>query len=390
MHHRPSRCDSEHLNTLIARLLIERPCGAVEDIERDGLWEYVAAHAWQSRIGGILIHHLRCHRIDLPNSAASQLDAYREHVRAANAYRLARVEPVLARLQSEGVPFLVLKGAALNAVLYRDPGMRPMVDVDIMIHPHDAMRVDRLMADVGCTPGADLVRHDFYPRYHYEREYFTPHQPPVKTDLHVRPFRPLRYSRTVPDDALWGSPRTVQLGNLRVAIPGAEDMLVHLAVHAACHGLRELRWLYDVKCWLDRFGPHMDWNRVAEQCRRCKLDLPVRRALQAVSLTFGAANPMVARALEAVTCRAGLLDRLALRQAPYGEKRPVADVLTNFLCTPGLRFRLGYLGAVLLPGTSHMGQLYRWRHPGWLLVAHAVRTARGLTRPLLPATPQNT
>jgi len=103
---------------------------------------------------------------------------------------MSRVAPNFDALQSRGIPFLVLKGAALNAALYEEPGVRAMVDVDVLIRPGDAARVDRVLADAGCVAGAELLRADFFPRYHYEWEYFTPQHPPVKIDLHVRPLRP--------------------------------------------------------------------------------------------------------------------------------------------------------------------------------------------------------
>lgn len=376
------------LRALVARCLTDHPYPAIRRIEHEGLWEYVAAHAWQTRVGSILLHHLRRHGINLPDSAEQQLEAYRQHVLAANAYRLKRVEPILGRLQAEGIPFLVLKGAALNAALYPEPGMRPMVDVDVLIRPADAARAHAALTATGCRPGPDLVRPDFFPRYHYEREYLTSHPPPVKIDLHVRPFRPLRFARTVPDDALWAEPEIIRLGGLEVRIPNAENMLIHLAVHAACHGLRELRWQYDIQCWIDRFGDRIDWDRVAYKCRCWRLTLPFRRALESVAALFDPLDRDITRALARVDPSAGILDRLALRQAPYGEARPVRDVLTNVLCTPGWRFRLGYLRAVALPDPAHLGQIYPRRHWGWHLAAHAVRLTRGLARPFTPTDPR--
>ncbi len=353
--------DPERIDELIGRSLRDDPGPAVRQIERDGLWEYVAARAWQSRVGGMLSHHLGQRQITMPVSAARQLDAYREHVAAANAYNALRVEPVLARLQAERISFLVLKGAALNATVYDDPSIRPMVDLDLLIHPEDAARADRVLRDAGCTPGAELVQQDFFPRYYYESEYFTPDSLPVKIDLHVRPFRPLRYARTVPDDALWDEPMTVEFGQLAVQIPGPQAMLIHLAVHAACHGLKEVRWLYDIQCWLDRFSDQIDVETLAQRCRQWKLELAVRRALEEVRRVFDSSNPFSSRAIERMAGRAGWFDRLALAQAPRDEDRPVTDVLVNCLCSPGLAFRLGYLKAVLCPDASHLGQLYSRR-----------------------------
>ncbi|MEE9266808.1 MAG: SET domain-containing protein, partial [Gammaproteobacteria bacterium] len=49
-------------------------------------------------------------------------------------------------------------------------------------------------------------------------------------------------------------------------------------------------------------------------------------------------------------------------------------------CTPGLRFALGYLSAVLMPDRGHMGDWYYRRHWGWLPCAHLLRWVRPLVR----------
>jgi hypothetical protein len=276
------------------------------------------------------------------------------------------------------VPFLLLKGAALNATLY-EPGLRPMTDVDVLIHESDTRLADKVLQNAGCETGADLVREDFYPRFYCEREYFTGTHPPVKIDLHCRPFHVLRYARTVPETAMWKDSREVSIGNLTVRVPGPESMLVHLAVHAACHGGTQMRWLFDIKRWLDRFGHEMDLNRLADNCRRWQVALPVHRALEQVREAFGG-NDLLDRAVEATRGFAGPLQRLALTTAPLHASAPVLHSVCNALAAPGIRFRLGYLAAVLLPGEQHLAQLYPRRHFGWQVAAHAVRTVRGLQR----------
>ncbi|MGQ9648639.1 MAG: nucleotidyltransferase domain-containing protein [Phycisphaerae bacterium] len=374
---------TDRLNRLVADCLTDRAFMAVEGFWRDGLWSQVVDHACSSGVGGVVARSMAAREVEIPRSAAIQLDSYRQHVAAATAYSLEKTEPALECLEKAGIPFLVLKGAALNAALYDGPGLRPMIDVDLLIRPADAGRADVVLRGLGCRAGLDLLRDDYYPRYYYEREYFLPCRPEVKIDLHVRPFRPLRYAVTLPDDAMWDKPMPVSYGRLTVQIPNVENMLIHLAVHAACHGAAELKWLYDLKLWLDRYGSRLDIEKLVDKCQRWKIGLPVRVALEHVDSLFGESSVYLQRTLSAVKrCRAGWRDRLALAQSPRDAAHPLAAVAVNVLSTPGIRFRLGYLRAVLLPARSHLAQVYRGRHPGWPLVAHAVRIGRHLTRRL--------
>lgn len=368
--------------SLLGRCLSDEPAEAFRQIGRRGLWEYAAAEGCDAGLGGLLLSQARRHGAELPTSAARQLQAYSEHVAAANAYKLESIERTLARLQIAGVPFILLKGTALNLMLY-EPGLRPMTDVDVLIREADAPLVDQVLANSGCRRGAELVREDFFPRFYCEREYFTPTYPPVKIDLHCRPFHVLRYARTVPAGALWTDCRDIPFGELRVRVPGPEGMLIHLAVHAACHGATQLRWLYDIKLWLDRYFGEIDFDRLGERCRRWRLVHPVQSALARTVEAFGGSDAL-ARAIAATRGSVGPLDRLALASAPLARTSPMLHITCNALASPGIGYRLGYLGAVLLPGREHLGQLYARRHVGWQLAAHAVRAGRCISRMVHP------
>ncbi len=344
---------------------------AIREIQRKGLWEYVAAESCDAGVGAVLLRRLRELNIDVPTSSVRQMAAYADHVRAANAYKVEAVSRVLARLQMVGIDYLLLKGAALNGTVYEQLE-RPTTDIDVLIHVADAKLADRVLGHAGCRPGADLVREDFYPRYYCEREYFTRGHPRVKIDLHCRPFHVLRYSRTVPEDAMWGDCREVRFGELTARMPGPHEMLVHLAVHAACHGNTQVRWLYDIKLWLDKNGPEIDVQTLGEKCRSWGLSLPVNRALRKVKAMFAGACKLD-EAIAATSRWAGPLERLALAGAGLYDQSPALHVMCNAATAPGVRFRMGYLAATLLPDAGHLRQIYAGRHAGWQFVAHAIR-----------------
>ena len=373
------------VHPLIARALSDQPLSAFEEIQRNGLWEYVAAESCDGGVGGLLLDRLRQLGIAAPDSATRQMQAYDHHVAAANAYKIESVQRVLARLQMAGVPCLLLKGAALNATVFA-PGQRPMTDIDVLIHQADVRLAERVLRNAGCAAGADLVRPDFFPRYYCEREYATRRTPAVKIDLHARPFHVLRYGRTVPDQAMWTDARKARLGELTVQIPGPEEMLIHLAVHSACHGNTALRWLHDIKHWLASYADEIDAARVADKCCRWGLSLPVNRTLRQVCGAFGGhrQDDLLHGLIRATTRFAGPLDRLALAGANLYPISPPLYVMCNALTAPGIRFRLGYLAATLLPDPSHLAQLYPRRHPGWQLAAHTIRLTRALRRAACP------
>ncbi|HOW72863.1 MAG TPA: nucleotidyltransferase family protein [Phycisphaerae bacterium] len=293
------------------------------------------------------------------------------------------LERLAARFSEAGVPLIVLKGGALQLLLYRRPEERPMDDLDLLVRPRDVEKAQALLIEAGCLRGEELVREDFFPRFHYEMAYSYGRLCPVKIDLHVRPFRPLRYSRTVPDAAFWERAVAVPIGQSTVLVPEAGDMLIHLAVHAEVHGDSRPQWRMDVERFVEAFESSIDWGRVVATARAWDLVLPLRRALRRIRAESGPLCPgQVLRQLDRV--HVGWRGRLALWQAPRDMDHPVRHVVVGALCTPGFRFSLAYLGAVLFPDAAHMEGWYGRNHRLWLLCAHGLRILWPVLRRVVP------
>ena len=298
------------------------------------------------------------------------------------------LERIASTFNEAGIPLMVLKGAALNLTIYETPGERPMLDLDLMIRPEHVEDTSALLQRLGCRRGEDLVREDFFPRFYYETEYISETVYPMRIDLHVRPFRPLRYSRMVPEHALWRRAEPINIGQATVLIPAVEEMLIHLMVHAAIHGFSEAKWLEDIQRWIERYASRrpdrkasstIDWDRFVSTVAAWGLALPVREAIAQLDRRSDHLCPKKATARLAklpVSWR----DRLALWHAPRDAADSAGHVFVNVLTTPGLGFVFGYLRAVVLPDRKHMGEWYRHRHWGWLSGAYLLRWLRPVVR----------
>lgn len=312
-------------------------------------------------------------------SHASDHDGERLRTRTANVCMLRVLERVAMRFNAAGIDVMVLKGAALNLTVFRQPDERPMGDLDLMVRPEQVHDAIALLEELGCRPGRPQVRGDFFPRFYYEREFVFGGTYPVVIDLHVRPFRPLRYARKIPAEAFWSEAVELQVGAGWVLAPSFEDMLIHLAAHSAVHANERRMWLADIARWSSEWQETMDWDRFLAHVQVWGLALPVRDAIGKTEETLGPVCPATVRGrLSAMPV--SWRDRLALRQAPRDSDHPAAHVLTNALCTPGVLFVLSYLRAVLLPDRGHMGEWYDRRHFGWLPVSYLLRVASPVLR----------
>ncbi|HYB44085.1 MAG TPA: nucleotidyltransferase family protein, partial [Candidatus Methylomirabilis sp.] len=67
------------------------------------------------------------------------------------------VLPLLRALEQAGIDVIVLKGLAMIAGFYRDPGLRPMADVDVLVAPAEAERAGRVAVGAGWQPRYPLT-----------------------------------------------------------------------------------------------------------------------------------------------------------------------------------------------------------------------------------------
>ncbi len=330
-------------------------------------------------MAGLALEAARRHQLTLKPEVERPLRAEVDRSAATTLGMMKELGTVLRACNDAGVGVMLLKGAALHLTVYPEAGLRPMSDVDLLVRPEKAEAACRLLEEIGCRRGMDLVRPDFFPRYYYEIEYLRSSPRPLRIDLHVRPFRPLRLARTVPDDALWRDALSVACGTARALVPSPEVMFIHLAAHAAYHGCSRLIWLYDIKRLVDSHEGGLDWDRIAALAREWRLSTPVLEAVVRTAAQFGPIVP--AELTEALRRdRAGWQDRLTLWQTPRDASSPLLHVMTNWFCTPGFRFATGYLLAHLIPGAAHLGEVYPFRHRGWRACAHVWRVARAIGR----------
>lgn len=282
------------------------------------------------------------------------------------------LERIALHLNLADVPVMVLKGAALNMTVYDRPDQRLMRDVDIMVRPEHAAEALAVLERAGCRQQRHWVRQDFFPRYYFETEFSDGELYPVTIDLHVRPFRPLRYVKLISDAAMWDHAAPMRLGEAEVYLPSAEDMLLHLAVHCAFHNEDRPKWLEDIQRWIDARAEQIDWGRFVARAGQWHLHGAVLRGMALVEAEHGTLLPRhVRQALEEMPL--GWRDRLVLAQAPRDEQHPVAHVAAAMLTTPDWRLVGGFLRSLLIPDQRHMAEWYSYRHPGWLATAHLLR-----------------
>jgi hypothetical protein len=178
---------------------------------------------------------------------------------------------------------LALKGAALSALHYRDDGVRPMDDVDLLVRTRQAGPALDVLAAEGWTPATTLPREAFLAVRHAEA---IARPDGTRIDLHWNALR-----QPGPDDAFWDASVETTAGGEPVRALCATDELLHACVHgAAWDAFPSVRWAADALILLGEGA--IDWDRLTREARARRLTSELAGGLGYLRERFGAAVPV--------------------------------------------------------------------------------------------------
>lgn len=245
----------------------------------------------QERIGPLLHRALAGRELLSPATRT----ALRESYRVTALRNLALVHELggcLERLAAAGVAAIVLKGAALARPVYGSLALRPMRDLDILIHRRDLPRARTVIEDLGFRalrlethPGA-LAEHE------NELAFAKPGPVPVDLDVHWRLLDSPFYQRELAMEWFWDGARVQSLGGPSALTLRPEALLLHLCAHLMLHHRGAgLLWWNDIAELLHVEGGVIDWDQVFVRSRDSQLLLPMREALTRLATEWHASIP---------------------------------------------------------------------------------------------------
>lgn len=193
-------------------------------------------------------------------------------------------------LAANGVPFRVLKGAALARTLYDDPAERYFSDVDLLVRSSDFDRVTDLLESQGARRVRGEPRRGFTSRFlkgvaHVRTD-------GVAIDLH-RTLLDGPISTRVDEHDLFADAATIEVAGHRLPILTREMRFLHACFHAGLGDIPpRLGPMRDLA--LSAYDDELDFERVVAVARRWRVDSVVAFALRRAA---------AALALEDATCR---------------------------------------------------------------------------------------
>lgn len=324
-------------------------------------WQPVLKMADSERVTPLLYHALM--DTPLPGGVMERLRSVYYASARLNILRIQHLQRTLQALSAKNIRVIVLKGAALAETVYGNAALRPMADLDLLIHPEDVSAALEAMLAWGCK----RIDAETHPGAVFEETNVTGLELPVteKTtvELHWGILHPPHDANGLGDAWFWETAQQFAGGPAGALALSPEACLIHLCAHLCLHHKGAgLLWWNDIAELLARSGADLNWQIVLERARGYRLLAVLGWALPRAARELGADVPP------------WVLDHFAgqkpprreqeeLRLALQAKRSPVELTAQLAAASPDRITALRFLLRSAFPSPAYMRTRYNIRSP---------------------------
>jgi hypothetical protein len=190
----------------------------------------------------------------------------------------------LSRFAEVSVPVIVLDGAALAALVYPSPSLRPLGHVALLVRGRDADRADELMQRMRAAQRTiPFLGPDGYSRLTIRDDI---DGPSGTSDQRTRAGR-------IPLEDLWNRARIARIESVQALVLSPQDLVMRLALHVSNRDpfVGQMLTVCDLAETCRRYADAIDWARLASHAGAYQLSQELTQSLHLAHDLLGAAVP---------------------------------------------------------------------------------------------------
>ncbi len=302
-------------------------------------WAHVVDLAHNCHLAPLLYGTITAHH----SQAFDTLPSFRNAYLLSRAQNLAlRVElsNILVDFRNARVPVIVMKEAALSEVLYNDIGLRPVTNLDILVHESDLETSSNLLEARGYEWTSDALRPPKM-RLSSKVSFTKMAAPHTRIDLHWNLFDTIPYRLKSDSDWVWN--HTVPFCNNEAMTLGWNAQFLHLCGDFAGHLQLDydkyqhpeqalLRYC-DMAELLYRHSAELDWNVVLSKARELGLLICIQDSVRTIHTVWPQviSSDLLHRILSA---QPTTKEQFRYRIRQWGQKSSVHRFAANLMLFP--------------------------------------------------------
>jgi len=240
------------------------------------------------RLLPLLYHNL--HTLGVEDPAMAKLKGIYRKAWYTNQTLFHTMAGVLRLFHAAEIETMILKGAALTLQYYKNYGLRPMGDFDVLVPAMKRGRAIEVLTRAGWKPMIRSLEElpdsvlDAQCGWNFENS------DQCQFDLHWHVLH--WYPRSNSDDDFWAGAIPVQVADVSTLALNPTDQLLHVCEHGMVWDpVPTLRWIADAIVLLNESHSEIEWSRLISQAEKRRLTLPLRDTFTYLRDSFGAPIP---------------------------------------------------------------------------------------------------
>ena len=330
----------------------EEAIGIASNLLRRELdWDYILEASILHGIAPLFYHglaQLACTLdietvVPLAAREALQLLYYNNLERNRRLYRV--IGEIFKAFQQADIKAMGLKDLPLARTVFPDIGLRPIGDIDLLIHKEDYARVEKCMASLGFTPWPSpdcphILKYAWGLHFHRPTDNVWVDMQWGVLQLEWDVYGEGNFDFEI--DRMWRGAQVMTIDDYEVLAPRPEDMLFHLCLHLEGHRYTELILFCDIAELIRYYGNSLDWNYLITIAKKYRVEASLYYTLSITERLFDCSLPVfLLQELEPGYFKANLFGPLfgnlttlhVTLDDIYRMAAPPAEVMTKFETT---------------------------------------------------------
>lgn len=263
--------------------------GLQEASKKDCDWHYLLEKSKAEGVAGLLYFYgnASSDKTRIPSKILDELKNIYYNSSLMNMQLERELGVVIKSLDAEGIPSIILKGIFLAQAVYKNIGLRPAADIDLLIKKTDLSRVNAIFNSLGYAPPScyeDFLLNNTVTAVNslvYNKRdggfYIHLHWHLVNTTW---PLEELVSS--VDMDRVWSQAEAFDLDGFRLQTLSPTHLLIYLLYHAFAHSYDHLILVSDIVRTIETYRQRLCQDEVICEAERFGLSSVCYHSLQCV------------------------------------------------------------------------------------------------------------